>query len=340
MIKTALAGIYFLVWWIWHGLHKYHVMPHKKVNAFVISVGNLTVGGTGKTPITLFLAEHYKRQARPVGIVSRGYKGNYKGDVAVVTNGETIFESAAVVGDEPYLMARRLRGVPIVVARDRYRGCQWLIDHFKVEVILLDDGFQHLRLHRDLNLLLIDTTDHGHSLLPKGRLREPISAVKRANAVILTRQDTEQEACPMIEASGFTGPVLKTFFSAVALIHLQTGVSRPPLEIKDEPILVFCGIGNPDSFIKLLTPFGPKICGTLIFEDHCRYTDSEIEKIKKSAKGLGVKSIVTTEKDAVKLETGALQGLDIWALRIEIAFHEGAAQWESVLFPKNDLIIK
>ncbi len=377
MGKRILAGFYLLVWRGWIFLYQHRILPQKRVNCFVVSIGNLTVGGTGKTPFTIFLAQQYKKRGKRVGIVSRGYRGNYKGPVTIVSDGETIFESAETAGDEPVLMAKRLiegntlegsstpsscsttrlgttpGGVPIVVSRDRFLGCQWLIDHFNVNVILLDDGFQHLRLYRDLNILLIDTTQRHDALLPLGPMREPLSAIQRANAVILTRQEKDPTpSFTMPIGFEFTGPVFQTTFSPAALIHLLKPVARPASDIQAEPILAFCGIGNPNAFLQMLTRLGATIRETLFFRDHYHYTPSDMQTIIRKAHAHSVKSVITTEKDAVKIKhlvteslvteslvpgalvPGALVpvALDIWALRIDMTFFNPPSTWEPLFF--------
>jgi len=336
MTQSFLSGIYFLVWWCWNFLYEHRWIIPKRVNATVVSVGNLTVGGTGKTPFTIFLAKHYQANGYTVGIVSRGYKGNYREAVALVSDGTNVLGSATLSGDEPMMMARRLAGatcpagvaplagIPIAVSKGRYLGCQLLIEKFKVNLILLDDGFQHRRLHRDLNLLLIDTTEKNHSLLPKGMMREPLSAAKRANVVVLTRQDgnTHDVDYP------FTCPILHTSFSPVALINLQTGDSQSLSTLKGEKVLAFCGIGNPDSFLKMLSDLGVNLCESIVFRDHYGYTNSDIKEIETKGKRLGVKYIITTEKDAIKIESLSIAGIDIFALRIEIGFKEPSTVWE------------
>ena len=329
-MRTLLAGIYFLLWWCWNFLYEHRFIIPKRVNAIVVSIGNLTVGGTGKTPFTIFLAKYYQAHGYTVGIVSRGYKGSYRTDVALVSDGTTVFGSATISGDEPMMMARRLSGVPIAVSKDRYHGCQLLIEKFKVSLIILDDGFQHLRLHRDLNLLLIDSTEKNFSLLPKGPMRENTSAAGRANVVILTRQESES-----IAAYPWTCPTLKTYFSPVALINVQTGVSQSPSDLKGERVLAFCGIGNPDSFLKMLTDLGADICESVVFQDHYNYTASDIKEIGRKSKTLSVKYILTTEKDAIKIEPLSISGIELFSLRIEIGFRESQTVWEQNLLPSH-----
>ncbi len=342
VIRSLVASIYFLVWWFWNFLYEHRLLTPKRVNALVVSVGNLTVGGTGKTPFTIFLGKFYQERGYRVGIVSRGYKGSYRGAVALVSDGTTLFGSAKISGDEPMMMAKRLTSVPIAVSKDRYLGCQLLIEKFKVNLILLDDGFQHRRLHRDLNLLLIDTTEKNFSMFPKGPMREKVSAASRANVVVLTRQGNEADDANCIGAYQWTGPTLKTYFSPITLIHFQTGASHAPSDLKGDRVLAFCGIGNPQSFLKMLTDLGADVCELVVFQDHYNYTDLDIKEIEQKSKILDIKRggrplrIVTTEKDAIKIESLAVSGINIFVLQIDIRFREPTTIWERHLLLKNE----
>lgn len=336
---TLLASIYGLSCRLRIFLYEKGVFPRKRAGCYVVSIGNLTVGGTGKTPFTIYLAEKWREKGYRIGIVSRGYKGNYKGPVVLVSDGETILEKVSSVGDEPYLMAERLKGIPIVVSADRFKGCEWLIERFKVDIILLDDGFQHLRLHRDLNLLLVDATNpFGNGcLLPRGSLREPVSEVRRADLVIFTRSENRSDATEWIsEIERFGRPCLRSRFQPSGLIRLHGGVILPPAELKNRPVAALCGIGNPDSFLHLLTTLGAEVREQLIFGDHHRYQPSDWIKITERAEAAGVKWIVTTEKDGVKIKEFLPADFEIWVLRVEVSFWEGAEKWESLLFPRKE----
>src|SRR5581483_2294212 len=320
-------------------LYEKGVFQRKRAGCYVVSIGNLTVGGTGKTPFTIYLAEKWREKGYKIGIVSRGYKGSYEGPVVLVSDGEAILEKVSSVGDEPYLMAERLKGIPIVVSADRFKGCQRLIERFKVDIILLDDGFQHLRLHRDLNLLLVDATNpFGNGcLLPRGSLREPVSEVRRADLVIFTRSENRSDATEWIsEIERLGRPCLRSRFQPTGLIELHTGSHRPATDLRDRPVFALCGIGNPDSFLRLLTALGAEIKDQLIFGDHYAYQESDWMRIKKTAEAAAVKWIVTTEKDAVKIKDFLPADFEVWVLRVEVSFWEEAEKWESLLFQKKE----
>lgn len=332
---SILASLYGLTCRLRILLYEKGMLHRKKVDCLVVSIGNLTVGGTGKTPVTIFLAEKWQMLGYAVGIVSRGYRGTYKGPLRLVSDGQEILEKPESVGDEPYLIAERLKGVPILVSSDRYKGCRWLLERFKLDVILLDDGFQHIRLHRDLNLLLVDATNPfgNGALLPRGTLREPLSEVRRADVVIFTRSEDEADASEWIsEIERFGRPCIRTTFHPTQLIRLRDGAMRSPTALINEPVLGFCGIGNPDSFAMLLKRLGADLRDQMVFRDHYGYAPSDIEKIRKRADSMGVKWVVTTEKDAVKIKKLLPKDFEVWALRVDITFWEAQAKWEPLLF--------
>lgn len=317
------------------------VFPQKRVACHVVSIGNMTAGGTGKTPITIYFAEQWYKKGMKVGIVSRGYRRKNKAAVVLVSEGMGPCTTPDAVGDEPYLMAERLKGVPIVVAADRFLGCQELIARFGVEVILLDDGFQHLRLHRDLNLLIIDAANpfgNGH-LLPRGPLREPISQIKRADWVIFTRVD---EGLAMEElmrrVALFQTRMIKSRFEATHLIDLCTHECLSPSVLSGKRVLPFCGIGNPEAFLKQLALLGAKPEHPHLFEDHHDYQADDLAAVRAAAETAGIEWLVTTEKDAVKIK--AFLPIDrpiarkVYALRIGPVFTHDVEPLFSRLFEK------
>lgn len=332
---SILASLYGLSCRVRIWLYEMGMLPRKRVDCPVVSIGNLTVGGTGKTPFTIFLAEQWQARGYAVGIVSRGYRGTYNGPLRLVSDGQEILEKPETAGDEPYLMAERLKRIPILVSSDRYKGCQWLLKRFKLDVILLDDAFQHLRLHRDLNLLLVDATNPfwNGALLPRGALREPLSEVRRADVVIFTRSEDAADASEWVhEIERFGRPCIRTTFRPTRLIHLREGTPLSPALLAKEPVLGFCGIGNPDSFAMLLKRLGADLREQMVFRDHYSYQLSDVEAIRKKADDLGVKWVVTTEKDAVKIKELLPKDFEVWALRVDITFWEEPSKWEPLLF--------
>ncbi len=296
-------------------------MTSKKVDARVVSIGNLTTGGTGKTPLVIYLAEQWLKKSAKVGIVSRGYRRSNEKQVLIVSEGASPLAGPEVVGDEHYLMAERLKGVPIVVSADRIEGCQTLIDRFGVEVILLDDAFQHLKIHRDTNILIIDALNpfgNGY-LLPRGCLREPLSAINRADYVVFSRINRDIVPDELMEKiRPFQIETLHSRFESSALIGLKSGTARPLSDLSGMLVVPFCGIGNPAAFLSQLKDLGAKIERSFIFEDHHVYQEKELLEMTSEAKNQGAQMMVTTEKDAVKIK--AVAPAEVFVLRINLVF--------------------
>jgi tetraacyldisaccharide 4'-kinase len=261
-------------------------LKQRRLKAPVISVGNLTVGGTGKTPMVIWLAEKFLADGKRVAILSRGYLGS---------NGTS---------DEIELMKFRLQGrVAFGVGKNRFAAGQRVEAQQPVDIFLLDDGFQYLQLARDLDILLMDASRpmQGELLLPAGRLREPLRAMSRANLVVFTRAETVPGTFEAIERlSQF--PV---FVSVTRLSGFRRFGSDSSLQSKEEigagPFFAFCGLGNPDAFLRDLRNWGLAVCGQAIFPDHYRYGERDIVTIEQAAKQAGANAFVTTEKDAQNL---------------------------------------
>jgi tetraacyldisaccharide 4'-kinase len=261
-------------------------LKQKRLKGTVISVGNLTVGGTGKTPMVIWLAEKFLGEGKRVAILSRGYRGS---------NGTS---------DEVELMKFRLQGrVAFGVGKDRFAEGQRLEAQEPIDIFLLDDGFQHLQVARDLDILLIDVSRpiRDERLLPTGRLREQLSAMGRANLVVFTRTETVLGTSEAIERLS----QFPLFSAATRLTGFRCYGSGIPLqsiqEIGTGPFFAFCGLGNPHAFFRDLQTWGLKICGQAVFADHHRYTQRDVQSIRETGKRVGAKAYVTTEKDAQNL---------------------------------------
>ncbi len=305
----------------------------------VISVGNLTVGGTGKTPVVIALANTLSARGHRVGVISRGYRRRSTSEILEVSDGRSVRGDPEETGDEPYLIARRCPGVAVAVGADRPRVGQYLVDRYHVEMLVLDDGFQHLALRRDTDLLLLDASapfGNGY-LLPCGRLREPVSAIGRASAVLLTRAGQAgrlEEIKARIRAAAPNVPIWVSDFVPSAVMKVGGEEEEHPRALKGGRVLAVSGIAQPDSFRRLLEEMGATVAGQCVFPDHHPYSLEDVQRVKLSAERLGVDRIVTTEKDAVKLahiEELAKHQIEIWAVRIDLAWLEGREEWERVV---------
>jgi tetraacyldisaccharide 4'-kinase len=318
-------------------LYRVGLLKTRRLGTLVISVGNLTVGGTGKTPLVIALAEYLSRKGLKVGVLSRGYKGRRLEDLKWVSDGQRLLASPEEVGEEPYLIASRLKGVPVVVGKNRYRSGQSLLERFKLDAIFLDDGFQHFGLHRDIDLVLIDGTQPfgpPHSagkLLPRGLLRESPWGIQRASAVLVSRMEQchrGQEVIRQIRYYHPQVPIFQIFSRPTTLIGLAVGQERDAVSLKSQCILAFSGIGNPASFRFFLERLGAKVVADVAFEDHHQYTLQDIKKLIQNAREEGVDMLVTTEKDGVKVREFLEPDDPVWALRIDLEKIEDSQAWE------------
>jgi tetraacyldisaccharide 4'-kinase len=300
----------------------------------VISIGNLTLGGTGKTPMVEAVAGLLQREGLCVGILSRGYGGTSRAAITVVSDGKRCLVSPDVAGDEPVLLAEHLPGIPVVVGRDRYTAGMLAFERFGVGVIVLDDGFQHVRLARDVNILLLDAArPFGNGqLFPRGNLREPPAALARAHAIVLTHWDPDN-AYP-IAALTLPQPAPPVFYSQHVPLDLRgvdTGHILPVISLKGRRILAFCGIGTPEHFRQTLQRLGAEVITCIAFPDHHPFTQSDLEHLVQRAKCYGAEILVTTEKDGVRLrEYRPLPG-HIWELRIHATIVAQADAWKALV---------
>jgi tetraacyldisaccharide 4'-kinase len=298
----------------------------------VISVGNITVGGTGKTPLVIALARGLMARGISVAILSRGYKGT-QASGPVVGDGKSIFLSPEESGDEPFLMAQMCKGVPVLVGKNRFVNGRIALQRFGMKGLLLDDGYQHLRLHRDLDILLIDShIGFGdHHLLPRGILREPLSHLCRAHLFILTKVDDLETSRPLEKKIHEIHPGAQVFHSHYQPMSLvdSKGEQEELNSLKGKKILALSGIANPDAFSSLLRKCEMEIASEAIFPDHHFYLPKDLSFIKEKSKG--VDWIVTTEKDMLKLRTLGIDHLPIRSLRIEMKIWEEEAFFKKVI---------
>jgi len=277
------------------------ILPTRRLCAPVVSVGNLTVGGTGKTPLVILLAERFLAAGKCVAILSRGYKGS--GDAS----------------DEIEMMKYRLRGRALFgVGANRYeQGCR--LEQQGVDMFLLDDGFQHLQLARDMNILLLDGSRllKNERLLPAGELREPFSAMRRADLILVTRREEHRA----IEARDSDRRSI--FYAQTQLLGFRS-LEQPDeeqylSEIGPGPFFAFCAIGNPDAFLQDLARWHIPVCGQSYFRDHHRYDQSDLKSLEISAKERGAVGFVTTEKDWVNLRSAGKLSLPTYLAAISLS---------------------
>jgi tetraacyldisaccharide 4'-kinase len=301
----------------------------KRLDGVVISVGNLTVGGTGKTPMVLWIAQRLLAEKKRVAILTRGYRGK-----------PTIAEKKSDPGappesssDEVQLLKARLgEGVVFGVGADRFaqgqelakRGLGWFI---------LDDGFQHRKLARDVDIVLIDATNPfgGGHLLPAGRLREPRSALARADVILITRSDH----APAIEGAVRHDSAAPIFYAkprldSIEILHRADGAEAPQSEMRKKKMFAFCGIGNPSAFLTDLDEWGFSCVGHSFFRDHHRYTQQDAEIIESEAQKAGAEALICTEKDVYNLKGVRWSRLEVLYCRISLAVNQEEECWRAV----------
>ncbi len=290
--------------------YRYKPQKRKSLPGFVVSIGNLTIGGTGKTPTVIMLAKWASNEGYRVSVLSRGYRGRYKEDFLEVSDGSAIKAGPLETGDEPYLIARKLTGVPIVISRKRFKAGLFAHKKFGCNFFILDDGFQHLELKRDLDLALLDASNpfgNGH-LMPWGPLREPIDQLGRADAFIITRSN-ENPAIDKIV--GF----LKEKFPSSPIFygdHLPEKVVFPfsnealsPEFLEGKRVFAFAGIARPESFKETLIRLGADLVYFRGYRDHYKFKKNEIQDLIKMKKKHGADYLITTEKDWVRIASFA-----------------------------------
>jgi tetraacyldisaccharide 4'-kinase len=307
----------------------------------VVCVGNLSVGGTGKTPTVMAFGASLAATGSRACVLLRGYRSGGSG-VRVVSDGAKILLGWREAGDEAVLLARSLPGVPIVVGGDRVAAGRLAIETFRPQIILLDDGFQHRRLHRDADLVVLDATDPfgGEWLLPRGRLREPLSALDRAQAILVTRSDQSADLAGLRRRIGAMAPRLPigwAVYRPCRLVELSTQQTRGLEELRGRRLFAVSAIGNPRGFERTLAMTGAQVVGSLAFADHHAFTQEDGARMVREARAASAEWLMTTEKDAVRLETQLPVGLPLLSLGIRLEIAEGAKALEVALgIPMRD----
>ncbi len=342
-----------------HWLYQKRIFHDQPLGCLVVVVGNLTVGGTGKTPVVEKFARALNAQGRKVAILSRGYRSkvpplwkraynaftHQKEDPPrIVSDGNTVLLGSEVAGDEPYMLARNLPGVVVLVDKNRVKSGTYAIRHFGCDTLLLDDGFQYLPLKGKMNLLLVDKTNpfgNGH-MLPRGILREPIKHLCRASYVFLTKSngDRDTELEDLIRTHNPGVDIIECAHRPQYLQRVGVDEKQPLNYLKDRRVGAFSGIAAPDSFEKFLRDLGANLIYTKRYLDHYRFAQEDLDQVFAQAIEAKLEFLVTTEKDAVRLDETLRLPIPLYYLRLEIDIIRGAADFDEavsrVCFPVTD----
>jgi tetraacyldisaccharide 4'-kinase len=336
-------------------LYDQGVFQTRKLPCAVISIGNLTVGGTGKTPMTIYLAQLLRDIGYKPAVISRGYKGLAEKKGGIVSDRQKVFLSPEVAGDEPFMMAQKLTDIPVLVGADRFRIGMKAVEQFSPDVIIFDDAFQHRHLERDLEILLVDdkTLFGNRCLLPRGILREPVSEISRSDLLVLTR-------CSERLNSGFNQlaelapgkPIFKSFhepyvygvFSSTDKTdkkdtdRFSITASQSFDFLKMAKVIVFSGIAKNGDFQATVANLVGGLLGAIGFSDHHQYTESDFRLIAAKAKESSAEFLVTTEKDYVKIAGKLKSPVDIVVIGIGVSFHNDERRFIKFIKDKVDHI--
>ncbi len=330
------------------------IIRNRAIGCLVVSIGNLTCGGTGKTPIVEIFARTLSQKGRKVAVLSRGYRSRDKRSFLeklkkrlfsqkmevpprVVSDGKNLLHDSITAGDEPYMLASNLKNVAVLVDKDRVKSGLYAIDEFGTDVLILDDGFQYLRLKAHINIVLVDSTApfDNHHVLPRGLMREPIEHILRADYVFLTKSDGSprlRHLKDFIRKHNHRAEIIECCHKPQYLEEVFDRGHRHPLEsLKGLKIASISAIANPASFEGFLEDLGGNLVLKRHYADHHRYRQQELIDFINDAKAAGAELIVTTEKDAVRMPRLDRRDIDIQFLRVEIDILSGQENFDQCI---------
>ena len=315
----------------------------ERLGCYVISLGNVTVGGTGKTPTAQHLAREISDMGYRVAILNRGYRAKWRGEVGIVSDGHTLKMDAETAGDEAFMLAKHLPNVPVLIGAQRAVTGRYAIEHFGAEVAILDDGYQHWQLERDMDILLVDAVNvfgNGY-LLPRGTLREPLSHIDRADVCLMTKVD---QAAPgaiahiweTFRSYNQDGLVLESIHQPRQFVRLSDWYEDiaaggvPVTEMEGKKVLAVSAIGNPASFEQTLADLGIEMVESMRYPDHHDYGERDMAEVLYRAETLGVEAIVITEKDAVKVPGDVVRAkwrIPMYVISVEVTLQKGREEF-------------
>lgn len=331
--------------------YRWGLLPTKRLPVRVVSIGNLTVGGTGKTPVAEMLARELQKRGRRVAILSRGYKSAPRPFAQrlrnrifknldlfpprIVSDGTSVLLDSRRAGDEPHMLARNLPGVCVLVDKDRVKSGLYALRHFGSNVLLLDDGLQYQRLHHRMDIVLVDSQSPfgNERLLPRGTLREPPENLRRASYIIVTKSGPTPDTALISRLRGLnpTAAIIECNHAPRHWQDLRTGETFPLNHLKGRHVGAMSGIARPESFEEAVRQLGANVEITKSFADHHRYTKKEIYRFLEWCDRRSLDALVTTEKDAVRFPEIDSPSVPMLFLRVEIEILRGQKHWDDLL---------
>ena len=302
--------------------YRWGVLPTGRLPCPVVSVGNLTLGGSGKTPTVELAVRTLLDMGAIPAVLSRGY-GRVTRGVHVVADRDGIRAEPRSAGDEPLLLAERLPGVPVVVGENRYEAGRVAVERCGATALVLDDGFQHRTLAKDLEIVAVEGTEPWGNgrLFPRGVLREPMSALRRANVVVVTNpahQAATENIARSLRHHGSQAAVLTGSYRAEALRRAGEGAPQPPSALAGRRVVAFAGLASPAGFVTTLAGLGATVAELVDFPDHHPYTEADLLRVRSSARRAGASCVVTTEKDWVRLREVPRLDVELWVLSVRL----------------------
>ncbi len=316
----------------------------------IISVGNITVGGTGKTPVVEFLTKTLLKRDRKVAILSRGYRSKKKSFIEkmqdkwegkedlprIVSNGKEVLLDSELSGDEPFMLAKNLLPASVLVDKDRVKSCNYATKYLRSDIIILDDGFQYLRLRPSYNICLIDVTNPfgNHHVLPRGILREPIKNLRRANLIFLTKASQRKNLSHLkrfIRRHNRDAKMIECAHKPIKMVELFSGKDYPLEDIVGKRVAALSGIAVPSGFESSIERLGGNLVYRKSFPDHHRFRNKEIADVFDDAVAANAEMILTTEKDAVRIEDVGERRIPIYYVKIEIGIFHGEEYFDEFI---------
>jgi len=337
LILSLLSLLYRSVVSLRNKMYDHGIFKQNKLSCKVISIGNITVGGTGKTPAVIMLAKLLKERGYRPAVLSRGYGGKAKSTVNVVSDGSKILMGHIEAGDEPILIAKAAEGIPVLTGPKRILTGRFAIENLNADILILDDAFQHRDIFRDVDIVVMNREQPfgNGSLLPRGPLRESPEALRRAHFLIW-KDSTGDGRYPKYQEQGIGWflPVLSVYLRPKDIIRGEAGDVYPLEFLRGKKVCAFAGIASPEAFSRTLESLGVVVTSFIEFPDHYRFTEKDISCIRKKCIDSSSEIIMTTEKDGVRLTDFPDFLKEVFLLRLEMEMHPSREEFEAPILEK------